>query len=695
MMEEEIRNLNEESDLQPTDTANVEYGDDNIRTLTGTEHIRLRPGMYIGRLGDGSLPEDGIYVLLKEVIDNSIDEFKMKAGDRIEINVEENLRISVRDYGRGIPQGKMIEAVSVLNTGGKYDSKAFKKSIGLNGVGVKAVNALSKHFEVASFRDGKVRRATFAQGKLTSDTTEDTQDENGTYIFFEPDPTLFLHYQFHDDIVETMLRNYTYLNTGLAIMYNGRRILSRRGLEDLLKDRMTSDALYPIIHLQGEDIEIAFTHANQYGEEYYSFVNGQHTTQGGTHQSAFKEHIAKTIKEFFQKNFEYGDIRTGLVAAIALNVEEPMFESQTKIKLGSLTMAPMPAKVDASHPAPPSINKYVGDFIKQEVDNYLHRNPDTAEVMLSKIQESEKERKAMAGVTKLARERAKKANLHNRKLRDCRIHFSDAKNDRKEESCIFITEGDSASGSITKSRDVNTQAVFSLRGKPLNSFGLTKKVVYENEEFNLLQAALDIEDGLDTLRYNKVIVATDADVDGMHIRLLIITFFLQFFPELIRKGHVYVLQTPLFRVRNKRSKIKKKTHPQPLPVGRGADSSSDDKTIYSPPSQGGAGGGSKGAKSDYIVRYCYSEEERLQAINDLGPDPEITRFKGLGEISPEEFAGFIGPDIRLEQVTLHKTDQVQKLLEYYMGKNTMERQNFIIDNLVIEEDRPEEDVVDA
>ncbi len=696
MMEEEIRNLNEESDLQPTDTANVEYGDDNIRTLTGTEHIRLRPGMYIGRLGDGSLPEDGIYVLLKEVIDNSIDEFKMKAGDRIEINVEKNLRISVRDYGRGIPQGKMIEAVSVLNTGGKYDSKAFKKSIGLNGVGVKAVNALSKHFEVASFRDGKVRRATFAQGKLTSDTTEDTQDENGTYIFFEPDPTLFLHYQFHDDIVETMLRNYTYLNTGLAIMYNGRRILSRRGLEDLLKDRMTSDALYPIIHLQGEDIEIAFTHANQYGEEYYSFVNGQHTTQGGTHQSAFKEHIAKTIKEFFQKNFEYGDIRTGLVAAIALNVEEPMFESQTKIKLGSLTMAPMPAKVDASHPAPPSINKYVGDFIKQEVDNYLHRNPDTAEVMLSKIQESEKERKAMAGVTKLARERAKKANLHNRKLRDCRIHFSDAKNDRKEESCIFITEGDSASGSITKSRDVNTQAVFSLRGKPLNSFGLTKKVVYENEEFNLLQAALDIEDGLDTLRYNKVIVATDADVDGMHIRLLIITFFLQFFPELIRKGHVYVLQTPLFRVRNKRSKIKKKTHPQPLPAGRGADSSSDDKTIYSPPSQGGAGGGStKGAKSDYIVRYCYSEEERLQAINDLGPDPEITRFKGLGEISPEEFAGFIGPDIRLEQVTLHKTDQVQKLLEYYMGKNTMERQNFIIDNLVIEEDRPEEDVADA
>jgi topoisomerase-4 subunit B len=669
------------------------YTDDNIRTLTGTEHIRLRPGMYIGRLGDGSLAEDGIYVLLKEVIDNSIDEFKMKAGDRIEINIstptpDRGGAVSVRDYGRGIPQGKMIEAVSVLNTGGKYDSKAFKKSIGLNGVGVKAVNALSKHFEVASYRDGKVRHATFEQGKLKDDNTTDTDDENGTLIYFEPDAELFLNYHFHDDIVETMLRNYTYLNTGLTIMYNGRRILSRRGLEDLLKDRMTSDALYPIVHLQGDDIEIAFTHANQYGEEYYSFVNGQHTTQGGTHQSAFKEHIAKTIKEFFQKNFEYGDIRTGLVAAIALNVEEPMFESQTKIKLGSLTMAPMPPKVDAEHPAPPSINKYVGDFIKQEVDNYLHKNPDTAEVMMQKIQESERERKAMAGVTKLARERAKKANLHNRKLRDCRIHFSDVKNDRKEESCIFITEGDSASGSITKSRDVNTQAVFSLRGKPLNSFGLTKKVVYENEEFNLLQAALDIEDGLDTLRYNKVIVATDADVDGMHIRLLIITFFLQFFPELIRKGHVYVLQTPLFRVRNKRSKMKKKPTPNPSPKEGGADSQTD-ATAKAQRTTGGGGGGNK--SSDYVVRYCYSEEERLQAISDLGPDPEITRFKGLGEISPEEFAGFIGPDIRLEQVTLHKTDQVQKLLEYYMGKNTMERQNFIIDNLVIEEDRPEED----
>ena len=573
----------------------------------------------------------------------------MKAGDRLEITIDDNLRVSVRDYGRGIPQGKLIEAVSVLNTGGKYDSKAFKKSVGLNGVGVKAVNALSTHFEVASYRDGKVRRATFERGILQTDNTEDSQDENGTYIFFEPDNTLFKEYSFHDDIVENMLRNYTYLNTGLAIMYNGRRILSRHGLEDLLKDRMTNDPLYPIIHLKGEDIEVAFTHSNQYGEEYYSFVNGQHTTQGGTHQSAFKEHIAKTIKEFFGK-YEYGDIRTGIVAAIAINVEEPVFESQTKIKLGSTQMAP-----DGD-----TINKYVGDFIKQQVDNYLHIHQDVAEVIEGKIKETERERKAMAGVTKLARERAKKANLHNRKLRDCRIHFSDVKNDRKEESCIFITEGDSASGSITKSRDVNTQAVFSLRGKPLNCFGLTKKVVYENEEFNLLQAALDIEEGLDTLRYNKVIVATDADVDGMHIRLLIITFFLQFFPELIKKGHVYVLQTPLFRVRNKRTKIKNKKM-------------LDDTK-----------------KGDFITRYCYSEEERQKAIQELAPDPEITRFKGLGEISPEEFAGFIGPDMRLEQVTLHKNDQVQKLLEYYMGKNTMERQNFIIDNLVIEEDKPED-----
>ena len=633
----------------------VEYTDDNIRHLSDMEHVRTRPGMYIGRLGDGSLPEDGIYVLLKEVIDNSIDEFKMHAGDRIEVDVADNLTVTVRDYGRGIPQGKLVEAVSVLNTGGKYDSKAFKKSVGLNGVGVNAVNALSSHFEVKSFRDGKVRHLTFEKGNITGDTTSDTDDENGTLIYFEPDNTLFKNYSFHNEIVETMLRNYTYLNSGLTIMYNGRRIKSRNGLEDLLNDNMTNDGLYPIVHIVGEDIEIAFTHANQYGEEYHSFVNGQHTTQGGTHQSAFKEHIAKTIKEFFDKSYEYTDIRNGIVAAIAINVEEPVFESQTKIKLGSTLMAP-----DGE-----TINKYVGDFLKREVDNYLHiHKEDCTDILEQKIKESERERKSMAGITKLARERAKKANLHNRKLRDCRIHYCDAKNERKEESSIFITEGDSASGSITKSRDVNTQAVFSLRGKPLNSFGLTKKVVYENEEFNLLQAALDIEDGLDTLRYNKVIVATDADVDGMHIRLLIITFFLQFFPDLIKKGHVYVLQTPLFRVRNKKTKIKNK------------------KAIEDTPATA--------KKSEFITRYCYSDEERQQAIQELGPDPEITRFKGLGEISPEEFVHFIGPDMRLEQVTLHKNDQVAKLLEYYMGKNTMERQNFIIDNLVVEKDIAEE-----
>ena len=652
--------MSDQNTILPEETAQeaVQYTDENIRHLSDMEHVRTRPGMYIGRLGDGSLPEDGIYVLLKEVIDNSIDEFKMKSGDRIEVDIIDNARVSVRDYGRGIPQGKLVEAVSVLNTGGKYDSKAFKKSVGLNGVGVKAVNALSSRFEVKSYREGKVRELVFERGQLISDHTADSQDENGTYIYFQPDDTLFKNYRFHDDFVETMLRNYTYLNTGLTIMYNGRRILSRHGLKDLLSDNMTSQGLYDIIHMKGEDIEIAFTHTNQYGEEYHSFVNGQHTTQGGTHQSAFKEHIARTIKEYFGK-YEYGDIRNGLVAAIAINVEEPVFESQTKIKLGSTQMSP----------GGESINKYVGDFVKKSVDNYLHINKDVAEVIENKVKESERERKAMAGVTKLARERAKKANLHNRKLRDCRIHFSDVKNDRKEESSIFITEGDSASGSITKSRDVNTQAVFSLRGKPLNCFGLTKKVVYENEEFNLLQAALDIEDGLDSLRYNKVIVATDADVDGMHIRLLIITFFLQFFPELIKKGHVYVLQTPLFRVRNKRVKIKNKQ------VIEQADARLDKKE----------------RKTDFITRYCYSEEERLQAIRDLGPDPEITRFKGLGEISPEEFVHFIGPDMRLEQVTLHKTDQVQQLLEYYMGKNTMERQNFIIENLVIEEDLPEEE----
>ena len=630
------------------------YDEGNIQPLTGLEHIRLRPGMYIGRLGDGASPEDGIYVMLKEVCDNSIDEFKMKAGDRIEVTIDAGLRVSVRDYGRGIPQGKMIDSVSILNTSGKFDSKAFKKSIGLNGVGVKAVNALSSHFEVHSFRDGKVRKAVFEYGQLKSDVTEPTQDENGTFIFFEPDAEKFQNYQFRDEIIESMLRNYAYLNIGLTIMYNGRPIQSRHGLEDLLLDRMTNDSLYPIIHLQGSDIEIAFTHANQYGEEYYSFVNGQHTTLGGTHQSAFKEHIARTIKDFFDK-YEYVDIRAGIVAAISVNVEEPIFESPTKVKLGSTAMAPNCI----------SINKYVGDFINREVDNYLHIHHDVVGILEKKIKESERERKAMAGVSKIARERSKKASLHNRKLRDCRIHLCDIRNSRREESSIFITEGESASGSITKGRDVNTQAVFSLKGKPLNTYGLTKKVVYENEEFNLLQAALDIEDGLDTLRYNKVIVATDADYDGMHIRLLMITFFLQFFPELIKKGHVYVLQTPLFRVRNRRTRIHNKQ----------TITENDSKT---------------GSKSDLITRYCYSEEERLKAIKELGPDPEITRFKGLGEISPEEFSYFIGPNIRLEQVTLQKTDQVKELLKYYMGNNTMERQKFIIENLIVEEDRPGE-----
>ena len=620
---------------------NVEYTDDNIRHLDDMEHIRVRSGMYIGRLGDGQQNDDGIYVLLKEVMDNSIDEFKMGAGKKIEVTIEDDLRVSIRDYGRGIPQGKLIEAVSKLNTGGKYDSKAFKKSVGLNGVGLKAVNALSSRFEVASYRDGKMRKASFEKGQLVSDITEDSTEENGTSIFFEPDNTLFLNYKFHNQFVETLLRNYTYLNTGLTFIYNGQKILSRHGLEDLLKDNMTSEGLYDVVHLKGEDIEIAFTHTNQYGEEYYSFVNGQHTTQGGTHQSALKEHIARTIKEFFNKNQEFSDIRNGIVAAIALDVEEPMFESQTKTKLGSNNMWPPVPQEDK--PIGPTINKFVGDFIKTEVDNYLHKNPQVADIMLQKIQESEKERKAIAGVTKLARERAKKANLHNRKLRDCRFHLNDTRGDKQEETCIFITEGDSASGSITKSRDVNTQAVFSLRGKPLNSYGLTKKVVYENEEFNLLQAALNIEDGMEGLRYNKVIVATDADVDGMHIRLLMITFFLQFFPDLIKKGHVYILQTPLFRVRNRK-------------------------------------------KGVYETIYCYTDEERIEAIEKLSPNPEITRFKGLGEISPDEFKNFIGPDMRLEKVRLRKNDLVKELLEFYMGKNTMERQNFIIDNLVVEED---------
>ena len=667
---------------ESTQIEEVTYDEGNIRHLSDMEHVRTRPGMYIGRLGDGQQAEDGIYVLLKEVIDNSIDEFKMNAGKRIEVDIQDNLRASIRDYGRGIPQGKLVEAVSMLNTGGKYDSKAFKKSVGLNGVGLKAVNALSSHFEAHSYRDGQVRKTVFEKGILVSDTTEATQDENGTYVFFEPDPTLFKHYKFRDEFIEIMLRNYTYLNTGLTIMFNGRRIHSRDGLSDLLNDRMDYDALYPICHLRGEDIEIAFTHTKQNGEEYYSFVNGQHTTLGGTHQAAFKKYIAEVIKDYSGKNYEYGDIRNGLVAAISINIQEPMFESQTKVKLGSQTTAPEGGI---------SIDKFIGDFVKAQVDNFLHKNTDIADIILAKVQESEKIRKEMAGVAKKAREMSKKANLHNRKLRDCRVHLSDARGTQQEESCIFITEGDSASGSITKSRDVNTQAVFSLRGKPLNCFGMTKKVCYENEEFNLLQAALNIEDGLEGLRYNKVIVATDADVDGMHIRLLMITFFLQFFPDLIKKGHVYILQTPLFRVRNRKTKVSKKKieaiEKELKAYDEGTDMEQDpelSKKTNSPHKRHISFG------SDFITQYCYTEDERLQAISDLGPDPEITRFKGLGEISPDEFKNFIGADIRLEKVNLSKSDQVGELLEYYMGKNTMERQNFIIDNLVIEEDIAEE-----
>ena len=645
----------------------VDYDAEDIKHLSDMEHIRMRPGMYIGRLGDGSHAEDGIYVLLKEVIDNSIDEFKMGAGRRIEVDMEENLRVSVRDYGRGIPLAALIDAVSMLNTGGKYDSKAFQKSVGLNGVGLKAVNALSAHFEVRAIRDGEMRIATFEKGLLTDDRTTKTEEENGTFVYFEPDPMLFKHYRFQSEFIETLLRNYTYLNTGLTIMFNGRRIASRNGLSDLLSDRMTNNPLYEIVHMRGEDIEIAFTHSNQNGEEYYSFVNGQHTTLGGTHQAAFKKYIAEVIKDYSGKNFDYADIRNGLVAAISINIQEPLFESQTKIKLGSLTTAPEGGI---------SIDKFIGDFVKEQVDNYLHKNTDVASIIIQKVQDSERERKAMAGVAKLARERSKKANLHNRKLRDCRIHLTDVKGEMQEDTSIFITEGDSASGSITKSRDVNTQAVFSLRGKPKNCYGLTKKLVYENEEFNLLQAALNIEDGLDGLRYNKVIVATDADVDGMHIRLLMITFFLQFFPDLIKKGHVYILQTPLFRVRARKSKLGKAK----LAALQEAAQDQEAKVRRQ-----------ISENADFITQYCYSDEERQQAIEDMGPDPEITRFKGLGEISPDEFRTFIGPDMRLEQVSLHKADNVAELLEYYMGKNTMERQEFIINNLVIEEDLPEED----
>lgn len=669
--------------------AAVQYTEDSIRHLSDMEHIRTRPGMYIGRLGDGSHAEDGIYVLLKESIDNSIDEFNEGFGKRIDVEIGDDGTASIRDYGRGIPLGSLVQAVSKLNTGAKYDTSVFTASVGLNGVGLKAVNALSERFVARSVREGQMHEVVFERGVLTSDQTTATEEENGTYISFKPDDRLFLNFRFRSEFVESMLRNYTYLNTGLAIYYNGHRIISRNGLEDLLNDNMTAPGLYPIIHLKGEGIEIAFTHTSQYGEEYYSFVNGQHTTQGGTHQSAFKEHLARTIKEYFGKNFDFQDIRNGLVGAISVRVIEPLFESQTKIKLGSLVMAPEKDRNGKKFPlSGVSVNKFVGDFVKENVDNYLHKNLEVADIILQKIQESEKERKAIAGVTKLARERAKKANLHNRKLRDCRIHLNDAPPKAKKkdddapdpryESSIFITEGDSASGSITKSRDVNTQAVFSLRGKPLNCFGLTKKVVYENEEFNLLQAALNIEDGLDGLRYNKVIVATDADVDGMHIRLLMITFFLQFFPDLIKKGHVYILQTPLFRVRNKKKRSASPAAPQkrqPQEAGEAILARTR-----------------RSERAEFETRYCYTEEERQAAIKALGPDPEITRFKGLGEISADEFRNFIGPDMRLEQVTLHKNDQVKELLEYYMGKNTMERQNFIIENLVIEEDRVDKDL---
>lgn len=608
---------------------NGNYQEDDIVTLDWQEHVRRRPGMYIGKLGDGSSADDGIYVLLKEVLDNSIDEYMMGFGKIIKVTIDEKV-VTVRDHGRGIPLGKLKDASSKMNTGAKYDSKAFKKSVGLNGVGIKAVNALSSEFFIESYREKQSRSVLYERGMVKDESPLELFDEeDGTLVRFTPDEDIFGEYQYREDYIEPLLKNYVYLNTGLTIVFNGKKYFSKNGLEDLLNENLTSDNLYPIIHLNGEDIEIAITHTSQYGEEYYSFVNGQHTTQGGTHLTAFREATARTIKEFFAKNMDYSDIRNGMVAAISIKVEEPVFESQTKTKLGSKDMGPGGV----------SVNKFVGDFLKQELDNFLHKHLDVADILQKKISDSEKERKAIAGVTKLARDRAKKANLHNKKLRDCRLHYNDTKGDHQDETCIFITEGDSASGSITKSRNPNLQAVFSLRGKPLNSFGLTKKIVYENEEFNLLQAALNIEDGMDGLRYNKVIIATDADTDGMHIRLLLLTFFLQFFPDLIKKNHVYILQTPLFRVRNK-----KKTN------------------------------------------YCYTEEERLAAINELGPNPEITRFKGLGEISPDEFCHFIGKDMRLDKVTMRKEDLLKDLLEFYMGKNTPERQNFIIDNLVVDEE---------
>ena len=606
----------------------AKYSEDTIRTLDWKEHIRKRPGMYIGKLGDGSSPDDGIYILLKEVIDNSIDEYMMGFGKTIEVKVNEH-QVSIRDYGRGVPLGKVVDVASKMNTGAKYDSKVFKKSVGLNGVGIKAVNALSSLFTIESYREGKVKMADFSEGELVKNHPQrNSSEKNCTQIVFEPDPTMFGKFNFIDEYIEAMLRNYTYLNTGLTILFNGQKFQSKNGLLDLLEENMSGEGLYPIIHMQNGDIEVAITHGNQYGEEYFSFVNGQHTTQGGTHQVAFKEALVKTIRDFYKKDFDASDIRTSIIAAISLKVEEPVFESQTKTKLGSKDMGP----------AGPSVRNYIMNFLTSKLDDYLHKHGETAHILLKKIQESEKERKAISGIKKLARERAKKASLHNKKLRDCRIHYTGS-NERKNESTLFITEGDSASGSITKSRDVNTQAVFSLRGKPLNSYGLTKKVVYENEEFNLLQAALNIEDGLDGLRYKNVVIATDADVDGMHIRLLLLTFFLQFFPNLVRNGHLYILQTPLFRVRNKQE-----------------------------------------------TRYCYSEEERIKAVGKLGKNPEITRFKGLGEISPDEFKHFIGPDIRLQPVRLKKEDDLKDILTFYMGKNTPERQDFIINRLRVEED---------
>ena len=657
-MNNDIFEIEEREETAPSTAASSNAGtyDDNaIQTLKWNEHIRRRPGMYIGKLGDGTHSDDGIYVLIKEVVDNSIDEFNMGAGKRIDITLTEEGEVMVRDYGRGIPLGKVKEVASDINTGGKFDDKNFKKSVGLNGVGLKAVNALSTYCHVASVRDGKKVEVEFERGDLIRQSEPIPTDEpNGTLVRFTPDPTLFQNYRFNQEFVETMVNNYTYLNAGLQLFYNGRKYYSRHGLLDLLRENMTNDPLYPIIHLSGEDIEVVLTHTDQYGEEYYSFVNGQHTTQGGTHLTAFREHVTRTIKEFSGKGYEFSDIRNGLVAAVSVRIQEPVFESQTKTKLGSKEVAPGSSL---------TVNKFIGDFIKKELDDYLHRNPDIAEIMLRKIASSEKERKAMAGVAKLAREKAKKVSLHNRKLRDCRVHYNDplkakAKEDRREDSAIFITEGDSASGTITKVRNAETQAVFSLRGKPLNSYGMTQEVVYKNDEFNLLQAALNIEEGIEGLRYNKVIIATDADVDGMHIRLLIFTFFLMFFPDLVKKGHVYILQTPLFRVRDKNAvrRTKKKN--------RKKEETEGEKDTF----------------------YCYTDEEREAAIARFGNNAEITRFKGLGEINDAEFAEFIGPDMRLDRVKLKREDAVEKLLEFYMGKNTMERQNFIIDNLVIEDD---------